>query len=192
MVTYLFVLLTNLPVSDLFSPNQLNHRWDILILIFISTFLFPVLSILIMKHYKVISSLKMRRRKERTLPFSLISLFYWLSTYLFWNNKIFDSEIIMMFGGVSLLIVLLTLINTVWKISIHSAGMGGALGILWLLNQQDPYQKLYPVILVSILVCGAVMTARLYLNCHTPRQVYAGTVLGFTVCYGLLKGFLFL
>jgi len=44
---------------------------------------------------------------------------------------------------------------------------------------EQPY-LLWPTAL-AILAAGAVMSSRLYLNAHTPRQILIGSVAGFAI-----------
>jgi membrane-associated phospholipid phosphatase len=58
--------------------------------------------------------------------------------------------------------------------------MGGALGIIMPLNKAAEGALLYPVVLLIVLA-GLVMSARLYLQVHTLREVGYGAALGFLV-----------
>lgn len=61
-------------------------------------------------------------------------------------------------------------INRFWKISIHAAGVGGAICILLASIGLGAWP--------SVLCLPAIVWARLYLGVHTPWQVGAGAVLG--------------
>ena len=65
---------------------------------------------------------------------------------------------------------LVWLIDRVWKISIHSVGVGG--GVLVLLIWGGPH--LWPLLSAAPLVAWA----RLHLGAHSPAQVASGLILG--------------
>ena len=67
-----------------------------------------------------------------------------------------------------------------FKISVHSLAMGGALGIILPLNKAADGELLVPAAGL-IALAGIVMSARLYLQAHTLREVGYGAALGFLV-----------
>jgi membrane-associated phospholipid phosphatase len=70
-----------------------------------------------------------------------------------------------------------TIINFWWKISIHSAGMG-ALTVLVLVLSVKMQTPLTWFMIVMILSTGLVMSSRLWLNSHSPGEVWSGFLLG--------------
>jgi membrane-associated phospholipid phosphatase len=90
---------------------------------------------------------------------------------------------------VSVCIGLVTLITLFWKISAHAVGTGGLLGFLFgIVYSFAATELLYPT-LVCVLATGLLLSARLYLNAHTPVEVGAGFLLGLTVCFTAVVGF---
>lgn len=82
------------------------------------------------------------------------------------------------------LVLISTLITFFYKLSIHSVAICGLLGIIMPLNKvAEGNQLLFSTILL-ILLAGIVMSSRLQLNAHTPREILIGSVTG------LLTGFL--
>jgi membrane-associated phospholipid phosphatase len=128
----------------------------------------------------------MPTRRERLMPFFFISLFYGLTVYFFSQRLAMNDMIVVMLIAVTVLIFLIFLITTNFKISVHSAASWGVFGCLLSLNTQLPESPLLIPVVVSVILAGIVSSARLYLNAHTPREVYAGLVLGFAVCFGIL------
>ena len=72
-------------------------------------------------------------------------------------------------------------ISRFWKISIHAAGVGGAICIL--------LASVGPGAWYSVLCLPAIAWARLYLGAHTPLQVGAGVVLGMGFSAVIYRGF---
>lgn len=85
-----------------------------------------------------------------------------------------------------ILLVLSFGITIFWKISLHAIGVGGFLALIIQLSLQANAVA-YMLIPVAILLAGGVISARLYLNAHTPGQVIAGFFLGIAVVFLLLN-----
>lgn len=82
---------------------------------------------------------------------------------------------------VTLLVVVGTLITFFYKVSIHSLAMWGGIGIIIPLNKaMEQAYLLWPTAGI-IIAAGLVMSARLYLDAHTPRQVMVGGLVGFGI-----------
>ena len=133
------------------------------------------------KAFGTIPSLHMRSRRERILPFIAITLIYSVVVLMFFYKVTQNVN----FNKVMLIVACMVLTGTLFtffqKISIHSLAICGALGILIPLNKAaENSVLLWPSIAVLILA-GLVMSARLYLNAHTPREVLYGAVTGFSV-----------
>jgi membrane-associated phospholipid phosphatase len=154
---------------------------------------FPLISMLIMYRSKTISSLSIPIRKERLPILSLVLIYYSMIYYVFWNwnNQWANSlelYLSFLFGGI-ITLFLATLITLKWKISLHSIAIsgfsGGMLGALletigdWAYVYNIEEMMIYNTIL--LLLIGLVAYSRLILNSHTPKQVLAGTALGFTI-----------
>lgn len=83
-----------------------------------------------------------------------------------------------------LVIALLAVTGTVctffFKVSIHSLGWAGLVGIVLPLNNATNGTLLLPTA-VLIVIAGVVMSARLKLNVHTPKEVMVGGLAGFAI-----------
>ena len=62
----------------------------------------------------------------------------------------------------------------------------GFIGILLPLNKVSEDGALFYPTLALIVVAGFVMTARLQLNAHTPREVMVGGMLGFATSFAAM------
>lgn len=81
----------------------------------------------------------------------------------------------------SVAVALACIISFFWRISLHTMGMGGLIAIQCsLLFIGSPFSniaiRLLPII---IIIAGLVGSARLYLEAHSPAQIYVGYVVGF-------------
>ncbi|TPE42783.1 hypothetical protein FJM65_16585 [Pontibacter mangrovi] len=171
--TYLFaVILYYMPVATLTLP--LHVRWVVLAMIFFSTFVIPAVAALAMVRLGYLDSLEMDRREQRGFPLLFTAVCYAATAYLFHREPAYDAIFYFVMGIVAAAVFLAFFISQFWKISAHSIGMGGALGLLLVLHALAPEARLlYPIAMAAVLA-GAVMSARLALQAHTPAEVYAG------------------
>lgn len=157
-----------------------NFR-PVLAFTFCFTFIFPALNILMFKQFGTISSYSMESRRERIIPFVGISITYVVMTFLFHYKVSFSPNFNSLILLVTALVVAATAITFFYKISVHSLAMWGGIGIIMPLNKAiEQTYLLWPTALI-IVAAGAVMSARLYLNAHTPRQIMMGALVGFGI-----------
>lgn len=186
--TYLFAfILYYLPTPFISFPLQ--HRWYILSLIIFTTFFIPALGAFFMRKAGYIDSMELDKREQRLLPLLFTGTCYVVTSYLFHREPMFDRIFYVGMGLIAASVFLTCIISLYWKVSAHSIGMGGGLGLLLLLNKMTPEAMLFGPIVLFILMTGAVLSARLALDAHTPAQVYAGFFSGLllTLCGGMLS-----
>lgn len=160
-------------------PNRIgsNQKLAILGLIFIATYLVPLLILIFLKVFKVIKSYQVTSIKERKLPISLmIVLFYLLGNTLYRISFVRDLGTLFYATSLGLSIIYLLFIFKL-KTSIHLLSIGIAIGYFLLLSQIFNMSFL-PLILLLILISGLLASSRLYLKAHTPKEVYLGFFLG--------------
>lgn len=155
-----------------FSPQG---QWIIIGMVFVMTALFPVSSMLMLWRSGAISALSMPVREERTLPL-LLTLIYFCMAYYLLRKTPNHPATLALFTSIIMSIAAALLINLRWKISLHTTGIGGLVGMclaLWLLHGAQAWYL--PLL---FLLTGALGTARLLVTDHTPAQIYAGAALG--------------
>ncbi|WP_253401175.1 hypothetical protein [Pontibacter sp. HSC-36F09] len=186
MPTYLFaIILYFLPVSSISLPLQ--SRWIVLSMIFFTTFMVPGLGAFAMFKTGFIDSYEIDRREQRSRPLLFTALCYGVTTYLFYSESVFDLLFYFVMGVVTASVLVAWCVSFFWKISAHGIGLGGALGVLLLMNKLMPESGLLIPIVLLVLVSGAVLSARLALHAHTPAQAYTGFLTGLLLV--LLAGF---
>ena len=83
-----------------------------------------------------------------------------------------------------LIIAALAVVGTVctffFKVSVHSLGWAGLVGIVLPLNIAADGTLLLPTAAL-IVIAGVVMSARLKLNAHSPREVVIGGLSGLAI-----------
>lgn len=174
MPTYAFLLAINfVPIfSDFMHDQQKVH---LLRMVFIFTFLLPILGVLLLKKMKIISTYYMENRAERKAPlfiaiisyYILLQFFHQMNTYVLFNKLLI---------GALLILILAFFISKFWKISLHMLGIGGVTGAFLAFH----YLFGGNLYLVLLLLCcsGVVAYARINENAHTLNQVYAGFLVG--------------
>ena len=141
----------------------------------------PCIGVLILYKLRIITSVGLVRREERTYPYLLFFICYLLATiYLYWIN-LRGIQLGFFIGGLIALAIDL-LINKWWKISVHMTSIGGLTGLILVMSftQYIMYTELVPTLQTLALVCsGAVGTSRIILRRHTLGQVCCGFLNGF-------------
>jgi membrane-associated phospholipid phosphatase len=180
--TYLFaVILYYMPSSTLTLPMRV--RWIVLAMIFFTTFIIPAVAAFTMVRLGYLDSMEMDRREQRGFPLLFTGVCYAATSYLFYSEPTYDAVFYFVMGIIAASVFLAFAISQFWKISAHSIGMGGAIGLLLVLNKLAPEAMLIYPIIVAVFVAGVVMSARLALQAHTPSEVYAG----FGICGAILS-----
>jgi hypothetical protein len=177
--TYLVLLLGK------FFPSMLMIRTEVLFpiagLVFFLTFMLPAINLLMFRYFGNISSMTLEERGERTIPFFFISLIYVLVTALFYYKLPISANFIKLMVIISVLVITATFITLFYKISVHSLAMWGGVGILFPLNKvAEDGALLWPTAFI-IAASGLVMSSRLLLNVHVPREILFGSLVGFLV-----------
>ncbi|WP_232826797.1 phosphatase PAP2 family protein [Cognataquiflexum aquatile] len=172
------------------SASQYYNEWFILMMVFVTTFVIPVLSLLTMKLTGNIGSIHLENRDERVFPFSTVSLFYGISTYLFYLKFEIEPVFILALASITICVILLTSVTFFWKISAHMTGIAGFLAIIIVIALKNPAFNLVNFLLAGIILSGSVASSRLYLNAHTPIEIFGGFLLGFSVCFGTFYSYL--
>lgn len=193
ILTYMLILL--LMVNPyLFGVNSVGDKESIkfILTVFFSTFLIPGFAIFLMWRLNLISSLEMRDKQDRIIPFIATGVFYlWVLRSVFADPNIPTAFLIAALGTTIGLFACF-IINLFFKISLHAVGMGGLVGmiliIMWLYSYGS-FTLNIPligmceisinlVLMLSILIAGLVGSSRLFLHAHTSKELYLGFILG--------------
>lgn len=180
MGTYLLALFVFLLPAALYPINS-GSQILFLAVFFIITFVLPVIMMSFLRIFGSIQSFKLENRRERIFPFFTILVLYALFTYLL-SNKIGPDDNLFRFILIMDALVLTGVLFTLfYKVSMHAIGIMGLAGILIPLNKESDNELLLWVTMGVVVLAGIVMSARLQLHAHTPRQVLVGALSGFLV-----------
>lgn len=177
MTTYLFILLTYfLPV--VLQPAR-PSLW-IIVLIFVTTFALPAVNFLMLRLTGSITDLTLPNRQQRILPFVFISAIYvFITLMFFWKFPI--PNLIMIMTIISAMVICATVVTLFYKLSIHSLALWGMVGMMLPMNKVSEVNVMLIPTAIVIVIAGLVMSARLALNAHTPREIMVGGVAGFAI-----------
>lgn len=188
----LVLLLVNPYLFGVSSVQDEGARFTLL-LVFLYTFFLPGVSVLVMYFLGMVSNINMPDKDERIGPFLITGVLYMWVYYNFSQKGQLPTAYVSFMLGTVIALFLAFLLNIFSKISLHTVGMGGLVGmllitLLWFSYGSfsvaiDGYEtwnvSMLNLLLVGIVLAGAVGTARLLLNAHEPNEVYGGYLVGF-------------
>ena len=163
----------------LLIPNNLvsNQKLMVLSLVFIVTYLIPLLIIVVFKKLKFIKNYKIETIKERKLPIALmVFLFYLLGTTISNVANLRDLGLLFYATSLALFIVYILFLIRI-KASVHLLSLGIFTGFFMLLSNIHS-KSFVIVIMILFLIAGVLATARLKLKAHTSKEVYIGFFIG--------------
>ena len=168
---------------QIFSPISSDAIFNFIGVVFLTTFIIPLISILFLRFTKKISNLELSNKEDRILPFLSITGFYVVSTYLFISKLHVSRPMSVMMIVVTLLVGLILLISIRYKISVHAAGVWGTFGLFSALSIKYLNISMIGYLMAIVCVAGITSYSRLYLEKHTPAEVWFGSFLGFILCF---------
>jgi len=174
----------------MYSMYTLDDSWKHVILVayFVGTTLFPGVAFLIMYKTGIVSTPEMDDRKERWLPMAVTIIFTALLYFFLARAFARIEEIPKFIENLALAGILVSLcfvpLNRWKKVSVHAAGAGIFTGFLLAFLAQHTYFSIW-LIPLALVVSGAVMTARLYLEKHSLTEVSVGWSVGTFVTFAV-------
>ena len=174
--TWGFLLISN--SGFYFAVLPWSVKKFMLLVVFLFTCLLPALSIWLLSLSPKFD-LKMEKSTDRIIPLLISSIFYYLGYLVLERMPLFPLFNLLLVASVLVQIALI-LVSFKWKISAHSAAIGGLIGGFIAMSfrlQENPVL----ILTFLILVAGMVATSRLVLLKHTRSEVYAGFTLGFVI-----------
>ncbi len=169
-----------------FVSKSFDKRLQLIVLglVFVLTYVVPVLLLLFLKNFGFIKDFQVSTIKERRFPvIFMILLLYFLGNTIIQIPTIRNLGIL--FYGTSLSLTCIYILFSVkLKSSLHLVSMGNMIGFFLIMTNINSLSML-PVILLLILLSGILASSRLYLKAHTPIELLIGFSLGI-VCQFIL------
>ncbi len=164
---YVFSYLNTLPPS---------YKLISLLLVYFFTVLLPTVLIRLYRNYHGWTPIQLGTKERRIIPYVISILCYSTCYYIMHSHHLphFMSSILM---AALIVQVLCALINVWWKISTHTAAIGGVTGGLLAFSLIFNFNPVWWLCLV-ITLAGMVGTSRMILRQHTLSQVVAGFFVG--------------
>ena len=153
------------------------YKLQVLIMAYLFTILLPTFTIRLYRRYQGWTLIELGQRERRMVPYIISILCYFACIYCM------DRLHMPHFMGSILVAALVVqmvcaLINVWWKISEHTAAIGGVGGALFAFAEYLNFNPVWWLCLVFI-VAGMVGTSRMILRQHTLSQVVGGFWIGF-------------
>ena len=160
----------------------LHIAWILVALIgtLLLTCVLPITSIWLLMRQGRVSSMQIENASERTMPYLYATIGFGFWSYLM--IAILHAPVYIGFiaVGATVAILIVSLINRRWKISAHLTGFGGLFGGLMAYYYAYSMMPGWGTLGIWLGLTLVLMYARLYLKAHTPTQVVAGWLLGFS------------
>jgi len=159
------------------SIFPLAYKLQVLIMTYLFTILLPTVMIHLYRRYQGWNLIELGHRERRMVPYIISIVCYFTCIYLMERLHMphFMSAIII---AALLLQIVCAIINVWWKISTHTAAIGGVGGALFAFAEYLGFNPVWWLCLVFF-VAGLLGTCRMILRQHSLAQVVAGFWVGF-------------
>lgn len=170
----------------------LNAKLYFIYTFLIFAFIAPCISIIILKASKIINTIEMDNKKERYAPL-VLTAGYSIMLIVLLNQRHSDFYIsghlfAMAYSGLCVSVIFMT-INNWTKISLHTGGAGMLVGFLIAYSLEQSLLLDWPIYFV-VGLAGLIISARLILEKHTPKQAYLGFIAGSLITFVLDRLFI--
>ncbi len=168
LVLFLFSYLSLLPVA---------YKMTVLGVVVVFTVLLPLFLIRVYRRYNGWTPIQLGQRERRAVPYVIAIGCYLLCNYVMLQLHI--PYIIRAVITMALLVqIVCALLNSWWKISTHTAGIGGVAGALLVFADMFGFNPIWWFCVV-IVIAGLLGTCRMILRQHSLGQVVGGFFVGF-------------
>lgn len=162
------------------------YKLTVIMMVYLFTVLLPTLLIHLYRKYQGWTLHELGMKERRMVPYIISIVCYFACYYIMnlYHIPHFISSILITALAIQ---IICALINVWWKISTHTAAIGGVMGALQAFAVIFGFNPIGWLCLVLILA-GMVGTSRMILRQHSLRQVCYGFLLGLVVAYGVILG----
>ena len=189
------IILTARVVSMLFTPFYLplvgmmalfsfsylglmpwGYKLQVLTMVYLFTILLPSVLIHLYRRYRGWTLIELGHKERRAVPYVISILCYFFCIYLMHLFHIPHFMGTILYAALFIQVVC-ALINVWWKISTHTAAIGGVAGALFVFGEFFGFNPVWWLCVVLILA-GILGTSRMILRQHSLLQVIVGFVVG--------------
>lgn len=154
-----------------------RFRLEILGSVILNTIILPGVTVLLLKPLGFASSVFLRTQKDRIIPYAATMIFYFWVFWAFKNQAEIPPVFTTFLLGNFIAIIAIFLCNIFLKVSMHTVGLGGLLGLMLTMTGDRFFNVALPLI-VCIIITGMVATSRMILQAHSNREIRWGVMIG--------------
>ena len=155
-----------------------------ILLVYAFTVLFPTVLIHLYRQYQGWTPIQLEQKEKRVVPYILSIVCYFTCFYIM--NLLHLPHMLTSILIVALVIqILCAIINIWWKISTHTAAIGGFAGALMAFSILFTFNPLW-WFCVILIIAGMVGSSRMILRQHSLSQVVAGFLVGAVIGFYMI------
>ena len=173
--------LPTLGLLALFSLSYLSllpfqYKAIVIAIVYFFTILLPTLLIHVYRRHQHWNLIELGQRERRMVPYVLSILCYFTCVYIMRSLHIphFMSSIVV---AALCIQIICAIVNGWWKISTHTAAIGGVVGALVAFAAIFGFNPL-PWLCITIIIAGILGTSRMILRQHSLSEVVSGFLVG--------------
>ncbi len=175
----------DLAAGDSLYLMPLQNKIVLIIYYFMFSVVAPGLLYLLLKNMKVITTLEMDDKRERRIPLVIMSISCLFLFYLLSSNQLHLPKY--MYGlclSGAVIISIFTIVNNYFKVSLHATGVGIFTGFLLAYFSEQLFFNIW-ILALGFIVSGIVLSSRIFLEKHTPKELLVGYVFSFLITFAL-------
>ena len=143
-----------------------------ILLVYAFTVLFPTILIHLYRQYQGWTPIQLGQKEKRVVPYILSIVCFYIMNLLHLPHMLTSILIVAL-----VIQILCAIINIWWKISTHTAAIGGVTGSLIAFSLMYNFDPMWWLCL-TLIVSGMVGSSRMILRQHSLEQVTSGFFLG--------------
>jgi hypothetical protein len=149
----------------------------VVFIVIINLLFFPLLSVLLLKAVGFIDSIFLKTQKDRIIPYIASGIFFFWAYHVFKEQSQYPELWVSYLLGLFLASSAALIANIYFKVSMHAVGVGGWIGLFFLMFNSQEMMMTWPLVVV-LLITGMVCTSRMILKAHDAIDIYGGLVIG--------------
>jgi hypothetical protein len=174
---YGLLIIFSSPTLLSFIPAAMKRV--ILIVVFTNNVLIPLSLTAILYARGAIKTFSARDRNERVVLLTFALLMYSITAVVLLRMQV-PSLFKAYFISIAIVTLITLVITAFYRISLHASGIGGLLALVVFMMILYDIRSVWQLIAV-IIAGGLVMSSRLYLDDHSPAEVWLGLLAGTAV-----------
>lgn len=162
---------------NLFAGFEPLYKTRTMAMAFVMYTFFPIVTVLLLKGLKFISTFQLTTQKDRIIPLVACGIWYFWIWYVWRNLPDYPAEAVQLTLAIWISVSLGLMANIIMKVSLHAISLGVGLTFILLLAFAQPL-NFGVYISVALLSTGLVCTSRFIVSDHTSKEVYGGLLVG--------------